>query len=113
GSVRKVLARNPGKTPADPERAPAREGHGCAVPGREGARDADVCRREVRGKGRRLRGRELRGKGLLPASGRLHHVLPGRRWFLCGVPARNRAHYRSLHGKVVVAYKRLKAYYQA
>ena len=44
--------------------------------------------RPVRRQGRRLRGRDLRGEGLLPAAGRLHHVHARRGPVLRRLPAR-------------------------
>ena len=52
--------------------------------------------------GRRLRGRPLRGQGLLPARGQLHHVHP-RGLLLRGLPARPRAGDRHLFAEVAPA----------
>jgi hypothetical protein len=54
--------------------------------------------REVLGQGRRVRGRDVRGEGALPARGRLHHVHAEPEDVLSGLRARDRARDRELHG---------------
>src|SRR5262249_2479852 len=89
GGLRGALSGVPGEAPEDPRREPAGRGDGRALHRAEEARDEALRRREVRRKSRRLRGRDVRGEGLLPAAGGLHHVFAGRHSVLRGVPARD------------------------
>ena len=58
-----------------------------------------LTRERARPRGGRLRGRDVRGAGLLPPGDRLHHVHPQRSALLRGLPPRPRAHHRSVHAR--------------
>src|SRR5262249_42407909 len=69
-------------------------GDGRAVPRRGKTRHRAPQRRPARGKGRRVRRRELRSARILSPAGRLHHVHARQRPVLCRVPSCNRADHR-------------------
>ena len=85
GGVRGGAEGDPGPAPADPGGQAAGGGDGGPLPrgAAEGGRAAGAG--SPRGRGGRLRGRDVRGEGVLPRPGELHHVhaphgvLPGLR----------------------------------
>ena len=66
------------------------------VPGGAGVRDRTAPARAVRRPGRRVRGSQLRGARLFPATDRLRHVHSGSQRVLRRLPARDRQDARSL-----------------
>ena len=76
GGVRGGAEGDPGAAPADPGGEAARGGDGGPLPrgAAEGGRAPGAG--SPRGRGGRLRGRDVRGEGVLPRPGELHHVHP-------------------------------------
>ena len=91
GGVRGDRAGDPGPASRGsvPRAGPRRRWRRCSA--RSSAHRASCSARPARPGGRRLRGRQLRGEGLLPPARRLHHVHAQRRGLLPRVPARARA----------------------
>ena len=93
-SSRRTQLEVQGRRRRDPRGEAAGGGDGGAVP--RGARAQHAAPRfgAALGCGGRLRGRDVRGEGLLPAAVGLHHVHPRRGGLLRGLPAGHRAGHR-------------------
>ena len=91
---------HPGAAPGHSGRQPAGGRDGRALPRADGARYDAPRRPTARPAGRRIRGRELRGPGLLPATGRLHHVHARRGAVLHRLPAGDSGDPRSLQRSI-------------
>ncbi len=95
-TVRDDVARLPGAAAQDPGGERPRGPDGRALFGGEGRGDEAPRRRSAVRQGGRVRGRDVRGEGLLPAADRLHHVHAGRRGLLRRLPPRDPGRHRSL-----------------
>ena len=106
GGVRIALEGHPGTAAPDSRGEQARGRDGRALPRADGAGHGAPRSRRTRRKGRRVRGRELRGARLFPAAGRLHHVHARRGAVLPRVPARHRTDSRSVHRLMIASCER-------